>query len=203
MNDLLDRLFGLPRQQRLILLAALILVIVALSYVFFYADRAALIANLSEQIESMVTERDKKKALAANLPKLKEQLQQLDGNLKEAMAKLPERKEIPDLLSSISTKAKESGLEVLVFRPRAETPREFYAEIPVDIIVKGGFHNVTAFFDEVGRLTRLVNMNNIELKNAKASGEKMILEASTLATTFRFLDEAERAKLAAAKAAKK
>jgi type IV pilus assembly protein PilO len=203
MNDLLDRLFSLPRQQRLILLAALILVIVALSYVFFYADRAALIANLSEQIESMVTERDKKKALAANLPKLKEQLQQLDGNLKEAMAKLPERKEIPDLLSSISTKAKESGLEVLVFRPRAETPREFYAEIPVDIIVKGGFHNVTAFFDEVGRLTRLVNMNNIELKNAKASGEKMILEASTLATTFRFLDEAERAKLAAAKAAKK
>jgi type IV pilus assembly protein PilO len=203
MNGLLDRIFDLPKQQRMIILAVVILVVLALSYVFLYSDRAARIADLSEQISTIAAERDKKKALVANLPRLRQQLQQLDGMLKEAMAQLPERKEIPDLLSSISTKARESGLEVLVFRPRAETPRDFYAEIPVDVIVRGAFHNVTAFFDEVGRLTRLVNMNNIELKNPKGNGEQMILEASTLATTFRFLDEAERAKLAAAKAEKK
>jgi len=203
MNELLDRIFALPKQQRTMILAVLILVLLALGYVFVYSARSARIADLSEQIKSLSAERDRKKVLASNLPKLKQQLQQLDGMLKEALAQLPDRKEIPDLLSSISTKARESGLEILVFRPRAETPKDFYAEIPVDIIVKGGFHNVVTFFDEVGKLTRLVNINNIELKNAKANGDQMIMEVSTLATTFRFLDEAERAKLAAAKGAKK
>jgi len=203
MNRLLDRIFTLPKQQRTMILGVVIVVLLALSYVFVYSARAARIADLSEQVRNATVERDKKKALAANLPKLKQQLQQLDGMLKEALAQLPNQKEIPDLLSSISTKARESGLEILVFRPRAETPKDFYAEIPVDIIVKGGFHNVVAFFDEVGRLTRLVNMNNIEFKNPKANGDQMVMEASTSATTFRFLDEAERAKLAAAKGAKK
>ena len=203
MNGLLDRIFALPKQQRTMVLGVVIVVLLALSYVFVYSARAAHIAGLSEQIKNVTAERDKKKALAANLPKLKQQLQQLDGMLKEALAQLPNRKEIPDLLSSISTKARESGLEILVFRPRAETPKDFYAEIPVDITVKGGFHNVVAFFDEVGKLTRLVNINNIEFKNPKLSGDQMVMEASTSATTFRFLDEAERAKLAATKGAKK
>jgi len=203
MNGLLDRIFALPKQQRTMILGVVIVVLLALSYVFVYSARAARITDLSEQIKNVTAERDKKKALAANLPKLKQQLQQLDGMLKEALAQLPNRKEIPDLLSSISTKARESGLEILVFRPRAETPKDFYAEIPVDITVKGGFHNVVAFFDEVGKLTRLVNINNIEFKNPKAAGDQMVMEASTSATTFRFLDEAERVKLAATKGAKK
>ena len=203
MNGLLDRIFALPKQQRTMILGVVIVVLLALSYVFVYSARAARITDLSEQIKNVTAERDKKKALAANLPKLKQQLQQLDGMLKEALAQLPNRKEIPDLLSSISTKARESGLEILVFRPRAETPKDFYAEIPVDITVKGVFHNVVAFFDEVGKLTRLVNINNIEFKNPKLSGDQMVMEASTSATTFRFLDEAERAKLAATKGAKK
>jgi Tfp pilus assembly protein PilO len=58
------------------------------------------------------------------------------------------------------------------------------------------------FFDEVGRLTRLVNLNNIEMKNPKPAGEQMSLDTSTLMTAFRFLDDAERAKVAAEKAAK-
>ncbi|MEK7334195.1 MAG: type 4a pilus biogenesis protein PilO, partial [Candidatus Binatota bacterium] len=146
--------------------------------------------------------RDKKKKEAANIPKLKEQMAQLDGMLKEAVAQLPDRKEIPDLLSSISNKVKESGLDILIFRPRAENIQEFYAEIPVDIVVRGGFHNVATFFDEVGRLNRLVNIANIELRNPKANEDQVIMEVSTVATTFRFLDEAERAKIAAERAAK-
>jgi type IV pilus assembly protein PilO len=92
-----------------------------------------------------------------------------------------------------------------LFRPRAENLQEFYAEIPVDIVVKGGFSNAVTFFDEVGKLNRLVNIDNIELKNPKISGDRVVLDISTLATTYRFLDEAERKKVAEdkAKAAKK
>ncbi len=207
MKEFMDRIINLPRQRKIGILAALIIIILALDYLFLYSPRSYQISTLMEDIENARNERDKKKKLAANLPKLQQQLQELDGRLREAEAQLPDRKEIPDLLSSISTQAREAGLEILVFRPKAENLQEFYAEIPVDIVVRGGFHNVVTFFDEVGRLSRLVNMQNIEIKNPRAKDDQLSVDTSTVATTFRFLDEGERKKVAeekakAAKAAK-
>ena len=202
MKELLDRILDLPRQQKIGILAGLIVAILLLDYFLFYSPRSDEISKLTQEVESQRNERDKKKKEAANIPKLKEQMRQLDGMLKEAVAQLPDRKEIPDLLSSISNKVKESGLDILIFRPRAENIQEFYAEIPVDIVVRGGFHNVATFFDEVGRFNRLVNIANIELRNPKAKEDQVIMDVSTVATTFRFLDEAERAKIAAERAAK-
>lgn len=202
MKELLDRILNLPQQQKLGALAGLIVAILLLDYFLLYSPRSDEISRLAQQIENQRSERDKKNKEVANIPKLKEQMRQLDGRLKEAVAQLPDRKEIPDLLSSISNKVKEAGLEILIFRPRAESLQDFYAEIPVDIVVRGGYHDVVTFFDEVGRLSRLVNIGNIELKNPKTAGDQVILETSTVATTFRFLDDAERAKIAAEKAAK-
>jgi type IV pilus assembly protein PilO len=91
-------------------------------------------------------------------------------------------------------------LEILLFRPRAETFQEFYAEIPVDIVVKGGFFNAVAFFDDVSKLNRIVNIDNIDFKNPRVSGDQVTMDISNLATTYRFLDEAERKKVADAKA---
>jgi len=200
-QELLDRILGLPQQQKLAALGVLILLILGLDYFFLYSPRSDEISKLAQEIENGRVERDKKKKEVANIPKLKQQMVELDARLKEAVAQLPDRKEIPDLLSTISSKVKEAGLDILVFRPRGENLQEFYAEIPVDIVVRGGFHNVVTFFDEVGRMSRLVNISNIELRNPKASGDLMVMEGSSLATTFRFLDEAERARMAAQKAA--
>src|SRR5204862_2242237 len=102
---------------------------------------------------------------AANLASMRKNLKRLDAELKKAVAQLPEKREIPDLLRNISTKAQQSGLDILVFRPRAENYQDFYAKIPVDITVKGNFHNTVSFFDEVGRMHRLVNIDNISFKN--------------------------------------
>lgn len=202
MKELLDRILNLPQQQKIAVLAGLIVALLLLDYFLFYSPRSDEISKLTQEIENNRSERDRKKKEVANIPKLKDQMRQLDGMLKEAVAQLPDRKEIPDLLSSISTKVKEAGLDILIFRPRAENLQEFYAEIPVDIVVRGGFHNVVGFFDEVGRLNRLVNIGNIEFRNPKTSEDQVIMEVSTVATTFRFLDEAERAKKAAERAAK-
>lgn len=202
MKELLNRILDLPQQQKLGVLAGLIVAVLLLDYFLLYSPQSDEISELTQEIENSRNQRDKKKKEAANIPKLKEQMAQLDGMLKEAVAQLPDRKEIPDLLSSISNKVKESGLDILIFRPRAENLQEFYAEIPVDIVVRGGFHNVATFFDEVGRLNRLVNIANIELRNPKANEDQVIMEVSTVATTFRFLDDAERGKIAAERAAK-
>jgi type IV pilus assembly protein PilO len=202
-KELLDRILSLSKAQKTGILIGLIVLLIGMDWSFSYSPRSQRIFKLQEEILSVQGELDRKRKLTEDLPKLKKQLQGLDRMLDKAVAQLPGRKEIPELLSSISGKAREAGLEVLIFRPQGETPRDFYAEIPVDIVVRGGFHNVVTFFDEVGRLDRLVNVRNIEMRSPKANGAKLSVQTSTQAVTFRFLDEAERAKIAAQRAAKK
>jgi type IV pilus assembly protein PilO len=199
-NQLLTHILRLPRQQKIGILAGLVVFLLVIGYFYVYLPGDDQVTKLAEEITGVRADRDKKKALSVNLPKLQKELQEWDAKLKAAVAQLPDRKEIPDLLSSLSTKAREAGLEILLFRPRAENFQEFYAEIPVDIVVRGGFFNAVTFFDEVGKLNRLVNIDNIDLKNPKVGGDQVALEISTLATTYRFLDEAERKKVAEEKA---
>jgi type IV pilus assembly protein PilO len=199
-NHFLSQILRLPRQQKIAILAGLILFLLIIGYFYVYLPGNDKLTKLAEEITAVRSDRNRKTALSANLPKLQKELQEWDAKLKTAVAQLPDRKEIPDLLSSLSTKAREAGLDILLFRPRAENFQEFYAEIPVDIVVRGGFFNAVAFFDEVGKLNRLVNIDNIDLKNPKVGGDQVALEISTLATTYRFLDEAERKKVAAEKA---
>jgi type IV pilus assembly protein PilO len=202
MNEFLNRILELPRQKKIGLLAGVIILLLFFDYFFLYTRFSFQIYDLRQSVVLAKTDRDRKKALVGNLPELKKQIVLLNGMLSEAIAQLPDQKEIPDLLANISSKARESGLDILLFRPRAESPQDFYAEIPVDVVVRGEFHNVVGFFDEVGRLNRLVNINNIEMKNPKMNQEQVTIDTATLVTTFRFLDEAERKKIAAEKAAK-
>jgi type IV pilus assembly protein PilO len=203
MKELLDRIFDLPKHQKIGLLVSLIVLLLMSDYFYLFSPLSLKISDLSQNVAAARSERDKKKALVANLPQLKQQFQLADGMLKQAIAQLPDRKEIPDLLTSISNRAREVGLEILLFRPRAENPQEFYAEIPVDVVVRGGFHNVVSFFDEVGRLSRLVNISNIEIKNPMINQDRVIVDSTSLVAAFRFMDEAERARIAAERAAKK
>jgi type IV pilus assembly protein PilO len=200
MNNIVEQILQRPRSQKIGILAGAIVLLLALGFFYVYQPTADQISRLTEEAAKARKDRDAKKNIVANLGKLQRDLREWDDKLKVVVAQLPDSREIPELLSNISTKARESGLEIILFRPRPENFKEFYAEIPVDIVVRGGFINAVAFFDEVGRFNRLVNINNIDFKNPKIRGDQVGLEISTLATTYRFLDEAERKKVAAEKA---
>jgi len=200
LNQLLDNILERPLAHKIGILVVIIILVTALYYSFLYIPRADEIAKLSDSVEIARNEKSVKAQKAANLPRLKKDLQQLDAELKKAVAQLPDKREIAELLSSISAKAQQVGLNVLLFRPRGETYQEFYAEVPVDITVKGNFHNTVSFFDEVGRLNRLINIDNIGFKNPTVTGDNVVLETTSVATAFRFLDDAERKKIAEEKA---
>jgi type IV pilus assembly protein PilO len=147
-------------------------------------------------LEMKVDDLNKKKALAANLPQAKLELEDLRAALRLAVAQLPDTKEIPDLLSGISAVARESGLEIAQFRQRPEIYRDFYAEVPVEILVRGTYFQVEEFFNQVGQLTRIVNVKDIGMKGPNVVEEDPVkLQTSCSATTFRFLDEEEREQL--------
>jgi type IV pilus assembly protein PilO len=200
LNELLDNLLERPASHKIGILAVTIILITALYYSFLHVPQSDALAKLADSVEIARNEKMVKTQKSLNLMRLRKDLQQLDAELKMAFAQLPDKREIAELLSGISAKAQEMGLDVLLFRPRPEAYQDFYAEVPVDITVKGNFHNTVSFFDEVGRLSRLINIDNIGFKNPTINGEKVMLETTSVATAYRFLDEVERKKIAEEKA---
>jgi type IV pilus assembly protein PilO len=123
-----------------------------------------------------------------------------EDQFKIVMKSLPEKEEIPSLLTSISDSGKESGLEFLLFKPKREVKKEFYAEIPVAMKVNGDFHNIAKFFDQVARLSRVVNIRNISMKPVK--GNESIVTACT-AVTYKFIESPPAKKKSSGKKSKK
>lgn len=197
MNELFERFMDMPVRRRVLLLVAGVFLL-CLAYAYaLYLPRNQEIESKEESLAAARTDRDRKLALVANLPQARQAVADLNAALKEAVAQLPDTKEIPDLLSGISAVARESGLEIQQFRQKPETYQEFYAEVPVEILVRGSYWQVEAFFRRVSDLRRIVNVADIGIKApALIESDPVRLQTSCAATTFRFLDEAERQRLA-------
>jgi type IV pilus assembly protein PilO len=197
MNQLLERILEIPPRQRILLLVgSLALLFLAYAY-FIYLPRNAAIAEKERTQDDLRHERDRKAALAADLGHARAEVAKLNGDLRAAIAQLPDTKEIPDLLSNISSLGRESGLEVIQFKQRPEQFEDFYAAVPVDILVRGTYSQVETFFDKVSRLARIVNVTNVAIKDAaQPQGDAVTLDTSCAAVTFRFLDESERERIA-------
>ena len=195
MNDFLEYLQNLESNRKVALLVIVPLLVLFAYYFLVVAPRVRRTGELETHIDEMLQERDRKTFEAAQMPERQKEVEQLDKQLKLALTRLPDEKEIPELLSSISNLGRDSGLDILVFRQMPEAYQEFYAEVPVEMQVRGGYHQVAQFLDRVGKIDRIVNVSNIVVKSPKVVDEDLILESNSKVTTFRFLSEAERQRL--------
>lgn len=196
MNELFDRIMDMPVRQRVLLLVGSVFLLFFLYGYLLYLPRNAEIDEKQENLIALEKDRDRKQALVANLPQLRQEVADLNAALKKAVAQLPDTKEIPDLLSGISAVARESGLEIQQFRQKQENYQDFYAEVPVEILVKGTYWQVEQFFKKVADLTRIVNVGDIGIKAPTLiENDPVQLQTSCAATTFRFLDEEERERI--------
>lgn len=197
MNELIERFLELPPRQRMFVIAGAVGVVFFAYAYLLYWPRGEQIAQKEKHLASLQADRDRKARLAANLSEAQELVMDLEAALKEAVTQLPDTKEIPDLLSAISGVGRESGLEIVQFRQRPEAYRDFYAEVPVDMVVRGTYFQVEAFFARVSELQRIVNINNISIRSPDTlPNDPVRLETACATTTFRFLDEAERERIA-------
>jgi type IV pilus assembly protein PilO len=104
----------------------------------------------------------------------------------ETAVLLPKDKEIPKLLTDISALGRSAGLEFLTFKPQADVPKDFYAEIPITINVRGPYHNIGFFFDQVSKLERIVSVSNVKMSTPKKDGNEMLLNSDCVLVTYRF-----------------
>ena len=164
---------------------------------FFYLPQTDKIAKLNQDLKSAQDKLARLKGVEQNLRAFKKEFKETEEKFKEALKFLPNNEEIPALLTSISNLGAQSGLEFLLFQPQKEVPRNFYAEIPVRLEVTGPYHNVATFFDQVSRLSRIVNIGDVtmtEMKAAKTQADVVILKTACTATTYKFIEPKEEPK---------
>lgn len=191
MDPQLEKILKLPSRQKVALLVFVLLLEGAALFYGLYQPRMKEYAALQTKVEELDRQIQENTRIANNLPRFKAEYEQLKKDLDAALTELPNQKEIPSLLTSISSAGRSAGLEFLLFRPKPEVPKDFYAEVPVDVAVSGTFYNVADFFVAVGKLPRIVNINNVSFSDIKSTGGRTTLKVNCLATTFRFLDKKE------------
>jgi type IV pilus assembly protein PilO len=119
----------------------------------------------------------------------------LQQKLDSAITELPEKKEIDELLAQLNDIGKKSGLEIARVEPGKESVggTDFFARIPIKMTVSGSYHEIAMFMQEVSNMRRIVNVSGFDLGKPTVKNEKVVLQSSFVATTFRFVEQQKAA----------
>lgn len=164
----------------------LLLLPVLFFFFVFFQPNYKNISKLSNERISLDKKLKEVKTKLQDRPRLQRELDDTTAVFEEASKLLPKDKEIPKLLADISSLGQTAGLDFQTFKPQADIPKDFYAEIPVDIDVIGPYHNVGSFFDQVSKLDRIVSVSNVKMSTPKKEGTEMILKSNCRLVTYRF-----------------
>jgi len=192
MEGLLETVREWPIKQKIAALVGLMIVVFTLDYTYVLAPKSAQLVQMKETLATDQATLEQKRVKVNARADEEKRIRDLQADVKRAEARLPEGREIADLLSNIASSARAVGLDLTLFRQKPEQYSEFYADVPVQMEMRGTYHELAAFLDRVKRLDRIVNVSDIQLRKPRVDGDVVLLDASCTATTFRFLDEQER-----------
>ncbi len=193
MEQLLERIAKAPVGTKLAGVAVLIGLVTVLNYFVVGVNLGASISDIETKIINVNAEQQKldgelieKQAIANDLNRFRKERELLEQRLKQALAELPEEKNLDELLQMFQDQAQKSGLDIVSIVPEAPANAGFYVKLPIKMKVSGNFHEIATFFDALGRLRRIVNVSNIALDTPKDVSGKIIVAGSFTATTFMF-----------------
>lgn len=184
-------ILNLSPKVKIGVVAGVVLVVFVLYSVLLAYPRYKTITALNQEIEQLTVKRNEKKKDASNLPKLKEEVQRLERELKYSMTVLPNTEEIPNLISAVENNLRKYNLDILSFKPDKEIKKDFYAEIPILLRFAGTYREIGDFCQTISRYPRIINVTNIIIRDPKQKDTRVTLTAETKAITYRFLKPEE------------
>ncbi len=191
-----------PAAPRVTILLALFLAIMLAGWWFVWVDQLDMLEKKQQTELKLRDEFVAKKKEAVNLELYVQQLNEIDRSFGALLKQLPNKSEVESLLVEINQAGMGRGLQFDLFKPGVEQVKDFYAELPINVRLTGSYHDFGAFAGDIGKLSRIVTLNNISIvTNPQARDGSLVMDAVT--KTFRYLDEEElAAKKKAAQAAK-
>ena len=218
MDISIDDLKKLSPWMKALIVAVFCLLLGYFYYMFFLQNMIAKQISLTTKVADMESQITQKEKVAAQIGKYKKEINELSESLKTALLKLPNEKEIAGLLASVVLSGKAAGVNFLLFEPKTPPvsppvaqakatakkdpkapaakpaePQKFYEEIPINVKLSGTFHHTVSFFATVAKLPRIVNVEDIEIAEAKAlKGGGMIVTTSCKMKTYMFIDRGKK-----------
>lgn len=169
-----------PKTQQLIIFFVVLIVVVILFFKFPYTSNKNKISRLATIRDSLQIELQKTEAARARLPELQAKIARLELEWLKAQEMLPKEKEIPTLIQQISNSGTKAGVSFLLFKPSGPLPQQDYSEIPVEIQIACGYHQLGKFIANLGNLARIVNVPSIKI----TPGDKRSIKAELSAVTY-------------------
>jgi len=189
LNELdLNNIANWPLPARIAVIAMVFAGVLGLGYWLDIKDQRISLEKAENKESELRQTFEIKAKKAANLAAYEQQLEEMKASFGAMLRQLPNKTEVAELLVDISQTGLASGLEFELFKPQGEIPKEFYAELPISIRVKGDYHEFGNFVSGVAALPRIVTVHDIEMAPGKDSGE---LTMEMLAKTYRYIDEVE------------
>lgn len=183
-----EKVAALTPQQRVMLFVGTFVCMVAAFYFLQYQPRSEVMATLKTDLAQQETRLGVLKEAAAKLPALQEELARAEAEFAHLLSLLPDQKEIPALLETVSKLGAQAGLENILFQPQAEQAHEFYAVIPIRLDLIGSYHKLGAFFDNMSKLDRILKVENLTMTRQK---EGSVLQVACTLITYRFVEKPE------------
>jgi type IV pilus assembly protein PilO len=180
-----------PAAARAVLIIFLMGGVIFLGYWFDTKDQLVLLDEAEQHERDLKVIFEKKAQQAANLEAYEQQLEDMRESFGAMLRQLPNKTEVADLLVDVSQTGLASGLEFELFKPQAELPREFYAELPINIQVIGRYHEFGDFISGVAALPRIVTVHDVNISPRAKDGSLLVM--NLIAKTYRYLEEDERA----------
>ncbi|MFH2060138.1 MAG: type 4a pilus biogenesis protein PilO [Pseudomonadota bacterium] len=188
LNTLFEKIGLLTKVQRLLICLGTFAIIGGSYYYFIFMPKHEELKVVENNYNSQKIKLANFIKEAAELLVYEKKMAATQAEFNQAMKALPDKRELPSLLTGISRAGSDAGLAFHLFKPDNESNKTFYKEIPVSIKVEGRYHQITDFFYQITRLNRIVNINNVEVKSVKGG---QILEMTCKAVTYMFLEQKE------------
>lgn len=174
-------------------LAAFVALSVAGTGVFWYwyvrpAEES--IAARNAQLGTLRGDIDRGLATARRLPEFRRDVADLQIQLDQLRAVLPDERDVADLLRRVQAMATQSNLTILGFTPRAVATRELHAEWPIGLQLEGTYHDLGAFLERISKFPRIINVNGITIRAKDTTTGPATITAQCTATTFVLIDPA-------------
>jgi type IV pilus assembly protein PilO len=185
---------------RVLIMAGTLVVLGGIFAWLVYLPMADDIAKTREEVSKLEQKLNQVVVKARAEKKLQAEYAEADVQFQEALKLLPNTKEIPNLLRTITQMGTDSQLDFILFSPQRERVEDFYVEIPVSIEVSGTYHNVAVFFDKVGKMERIVNILNVSMSPVKE--RSTVLDTRCDAVTYRFKGEIDASRKGVQKTSK-
>jgi type IV pilus assembly protein PilO len=167
--------------------AALSALVVFVYWFIFYSDVASKIAGAEQQKKTLNDNLAQQQQVQATYFADRGELALREQRAHELNKVLPPDAEEDAFLSSVQQASNTAGIDLQGYTPKEEVPQAFYAKIPMHLDLKGRFHQIAKFAYELGKVDRIINVENIELSEPTIVGDEVILKGKCLATAFHAL----------------